>query len=318
MKILYVTGTIEDNLSDLLLHGLVSLEKSIDVVNLKPFLYTNYQKDLSQKIYGKGFTYSKLISIKKVNYVQKDSAINYRLKNKYYDLIIFPEVHKLSKYIIRAIYYKNKIAIIDAEDEKYQKISRQWLAYNILYSLKNLQLSPVFIFFIFNYIFSKYNKKKWVFFKRELLNGQNAEPISFAIPKEKITLENFSKKRYLAKIIPGIIETYIYEEENDYYCGYRESFFGLTKQKGGWDCLRHYEILANNCIPYFPDLESCPINTMTNFPKELVLKANKLYELGIEGWDENQWNSLRVLLLNYTLENLTTESLANYVLSYFE
>ena len=42
--------------------------------------------------------------------------------------------------------------------------------------------------------------------------------------------------------------------------------------------MRHYEILANGCIPIFLDLENCPINTLTNLPKKCLLYCKKLYE----------------------------------------
>jgi hypothetical protein len=47
-------------------------------------------------------------------------------------------------------------------------------------------------------------------------------------------------------------------------------------KKAGWDCMRHYEILGNNCIPYFVGLEDCPKNTLANLPKELLLEAKDL------------------------------------------
>ena len=42
--------------------------------------------------------------------------------------------------------------------------------------------------------------------------------------------------------------------------------------------MRHYEILANACIPYFPDIELCPKNTLALFPKNLILNGNDLYK----------------------------------------
>ena len=33
-----------------------------------------------------------------------------------------------------------------------------------------------------------------------------------------------------------------------------QAWFALTRPKGGWDCLRHYEILAAGTLPYFLDL----------------------------------------------------------------
>ena len=48
-----------------------------------------------------------------------------------------------------------------------------------------------------------------------------------------------------AFLIPGRGETYIYQTEPEYYENYQRAYFALTCKKGGWDCMRHYEILAS-------------------------------------------------------------------------
>jgi hypothetical protein len=74
--------------------------------------------------------------------------------------------------------------------------------------------------------------------------------------------------------------------------------------------MRHYEILGNGALPYFPDIEGCPERTMVNFPKALcqsVLTAErsgaswaKIYADHVE--DFHLWFQL----------NLTTSGLAGY------
>ena len=49
-------------------------------------------------------------------------------------------------------------------------------------------------------------------------------------------------------------------------------------KKGGWDCLRHYEILKNNCLPFFPKIEEKPRLTMFNYPVKLQKKVNTFFE----------------------------------------
>jgi len=142
-------------------------------------------------------------------------------------------------------------------------------------------------------------------------------PITFSIPEEKIINYIPSKTKLLSDLIPGKIETYIYNNEKDYYSEYRKSYFAITTKKAGWDCLRHYEILANGCIPYFPDLTECPENTLSLFPKKLILEGNLLYN---KFKNDNQiniseYNELLVKLLHYVLNNLTTKKIASYVLS---
>lgn len=134
-------------------------------------------------------------------------------------------------------------------------------------------------------------------------------PISFSIPKCKIVSRIYPKTKFISSLIPGDTSTYIYNTEQDYYDEYRQSMFALTKKKAGWDCMRHYEILANGCIPYFPDISNCPKNTMTTFPKELIKRSNELVK-------NRQHPSLPLyrLFLDYTKHYLTTEYTAKYVL----
>jgi hypothetical protein len=67
-------------------------------------------------------------------------------------------------------------------------------------------------------------------------------------------------------------------------------------KKAGWDCMRHYEILGNNCIPYFIDLEDCPKNTLTNLPKELLLKLENY----LNNFDDQKYFSILNELFEYT------------------
>lgn len=135
-------------------------------------------------------------------------------------------------------------------------------------------------------------------------------PISFSIPACKIVTTVPIKTQLFGTVIPGDNRTYVFNDEVSYYKDYQRSIFGKTKLKGGWDCLRHYEILANGCIPWFDNLQSCPPNTMTHFPKQLVLDAMSKGEKITE--DDIQYYSNS--LLEYTRNNLTTEKMAKYVL----
>lgn len=136
-------------------------------------------------------------------------------------------------------------------------------------------------------------------------------PITFSIPECKICEKIYSKEKFIADIIPGNISTYKFTNENDYYEDYKKSVFGKTCKKGGWDCLRHYEILANGCIPYFENLNYCPSKTLHNFPKQIILDAmNKIKNFENKSLIDTYSN----LLLEYTKNNLTTKHIANYIL----
>ena len=147
-------------------------------------------------------------------------------------------------------------------------------------------------------------------------------PITFCIAEEKVIDIIPSKTKMVSDLIPGKQSTYIYTTEQDYYNEYRSSLFAITTKKGGWDCMRHYEILANGCIPLFTDIDKCPINTLALFPKELMMNAHSLYNMlapkqnvrALTDKDWTEYNKLVSQLLEYTRSYLTTRKLAEYIL----
>jgi len=148
--------------------------------------------------------------------------------------------------------------------------------------------------------------------KRELINNE-ANPISFAIPEEKIVKFITNKEKLFGHVIPGDMKTYIFNDEVSYYNDYRESYYAKTHKKGGWDCLRHYEILLNGCIPYFTDIEDCPDNTMVNFPKKIIKETNKYAE---KSMIHPKYYEIIIDLIEYTKQNLTTKVLAEKIINY--
>ena len=138
-------------------------------------------------------------------------------------------------------------------------------------------------------------------------------PISFSIPESKIVDLIPSKIKVLSNIIPG--QSYTYNEESEYYNEYKSSIFAITTKKGGWDCMRHYEILANGCIPVFPNIEQCPPNTMTFLPKEWLYQANILYENSKnKSINDIEYRDLALKFLEYAKTHLTTTHMAKYIL----
>lgn len=147
-------------------------------------------------------------------------------------------------------------------------------------------------------------------------------PIGFGIPESKIVSKIPEKNKDFAFISPLDRNTYIYDKEEDYYAEYRRSYFAVTCKKSGWDCLRHYEILACGCIPYFLNLDQCDEGTMHLFPRELVKEAMKLEGVNyndVGSIDPTRFNKTKYYeilekLLNYTRKHLTTRAMAEYVL----
>ncbi len=146
------------------------------------------------------------------------------------------------------------------------------------------------------------------------------QPVQFSISETKVVKSVPNKTRDFAYIVPGKLETYIYDNEEDYYKGYQESYFAVTCKKAGWDCLRHYEILANGCIPYFIDIDQCPEKTLAYFPKDLVREAMQLEGVSYLHIDHSKFNKKRYYeileqLLEYTRNYLTSRKMAEHVLN---
>ena len=146
-------------------------------------------------------------------------------------------------------------------------------------------------------------------------------PLSFCVPDECMVESAPSvKKNLLASLIPGDMTTYkfTYGDDSKYNTMYQESRFAITKMKGGWDCLRHYEILMNGCIPLFENLKNCPDSTLTTYPKHLNTEACQLFDDWTES-DENikKYNILRAQFLNHAKLYCTTSYTTEYFLSKF-
>jgi hypothetical protein len=281
MKILYINNFQPDYLSDCLFHGFYQLLGN-DFTYLHEYDGMFQNNDEFIKKYPKHFTlYGNLIKRNNDN-----SNIEYKIKNHYFDYIIYGTIRRYKNYLNLVLqnYKKSEIAFIDGEDRN--GISELYDP-NIIYFKRELTLN--INHFPFNNIY----------------------PISFSIPKEKIIDFKPKKEKMMANIIPGQLNTYIYNNELDYYNDYRSSYFAITKKKAGWDCLRHYEILANYCLPYFENIEQCPENILINLPKKELIEAKKIYK----NFSENKYYELLDYIFEYTKNNLTTECSAKYVLN---
>lgn len=204
-----------------------------------------------------------------------------------------------------------------------------------MYVNEKYKINNLYILFIKNIhiIFNKYNMIPFNKIKSKSPNNigslellymknNNLFPISFSIPEIKIVNEVPLKTKMISDLIPGDRNTYIYNTEDDYYNEYRKSMFALTFKKGGWDCMRHYEILACGCIPYFPDINLCPYYILYFLPKELIKYGNELFHLykdkNIMDLKENDKILLEEhikKLIGFTKIYLTTTNMCNYVIN---
>lgn len=280
MKILHIAnGDYMDYQNDCVLIGFKELYGS-DVVDMNKHqhIYTTYCAASCKNLYGMGMSISRAVPDLEVD--RED--IDKKIENKYFDLVVFGSIWRCSNYLDKVIscYPSNNIIIIDGEDHH-----------------------------LIHDVFAK----KLKYFKRELIyHHDNLNPISFALPTAKITHNKCNKSRDYAICDPRDIKTYIYKTESEYYNGYQESRFGITMKKAGWDCMRHYEIMGNGCLPYFLDIEKCPSTVLTRFPKEKCIEVKKRLD-NKESPDavyEDNWEYFNA----HIRENNSTSALAQYLM----
>lgn len=323
-----IPQTVADYQGDALFHGLRSL--GCDVCEY-PYAWWMYKSEKDKnsnafsRIWGKGFTlYGLLDDVKRD---ERRDAADFDCGR--FDLIVV-NLHHSTRFKIGYIehyintlldnYPTSKIAVIDGHDST-----------EVIPSIAN----------------------KVKYFKRELTqdNITYCTPINFAIPEEKIRSQEQMwycvKSNDFAKLVPafqskntGHIQSYIYDNESEYYDDYYRSFFAFDMNKAGCDTMRHYEILANGCVPYYTNLDEIPDSTMTTYPKELVDIARLLpgvvpgiinpsltsydetnIKLGsdrgyidFDKFDLDLYFKIRECLYNYTKQSLTTKSLASQFL----
>lgn len=116
----------------------------------------------------------------------------------------------------------------------------------------------------------------------KLDDDDRVHPIQFCLDESKFRRgEDIIKTKLFSDSVPLAmtrIRAYPFENEEEYYREYATSLFAHTHQKLGWDCLRHHEIIAAGCIPYFHDIESCPSTILPMFPKTWVREAMTMAE----------------------------------------
>lgn len=289
MKILYVTnhmdilkasgGFLNDFINDATFYGLKELYGNSVVDSTKIItLYKEYQSQISRRNLWGGMTLFWLIDNDDVD----RSNIEENIKNKYYDIIIYGAIKRCKDYydLVTQYYPDNRIICIDGNDES---------------ELDNLYL-------------------KHLYFKRELhIEHPNLRPMSCSIPGCKITTRFLDKTQEYGTVIPGVPETYVFTDEQEYYDDYNKSYYGVTTKKavtGWWESMRTLEILANRCIPFFPELENCPSNILTHLPKTLLIEGRDL----AYNFDKQKYFCILDELFEYTKKHLTTKAMAQYII----
>ena len=311
MKILVFGRNWSDYLQDDIYHGLKSLYgRDVESNANLEYMYEDYMGD-TRTLYGMGFSYAKTLDPSLRNVIDSEE-ISQKLADRYYDAVIYLGHYRCSQQFEEVVSKVpwGRILLCDGEDDP------------------RIEL----------------NVQKFKVFKRELekSGGPYVFPISFAIPKSKIfegiahkekkyaasvpTLFSENPSRWLPRPIrpyspptndeiwrkPPIYDNshYQFQTELDYYNDYRISLYAYTCRKSGWDCKRHYEIIANKCVPVFTDIEKCPKLLQTTLPKKLLAEIEKNHKTAGDSQYDCWLNELTSMR-----EDITTTKLAEYVLS---
>lgn len=275
MKVLYLSNANgADYQCDLVFHGLRSLlgPDCVDVNKIE-FMYQGWPHPPFHSLYAL------LPNI----YVDRDDIQN-KIQTNYFDLIVYGSIQRYREHfdLVKSVYPTNRIIFIDGEDDH----------------------STV------DYVGAG------IYFKRELTDQHHPSimPIQFGVPKEKIRPIDLSRKsRLMAHCDPRDRSTYVYyDSESRYYDQYSDAYFGYTMKKGGWDAMRHHEIIAAGSIPYFENFRDCPANTLYKFNRMSFYCAEALHD----DWERTgRWEDWLTLARKLQKECLmTTESMAKYIL----
>jgi hypothetical protein len=212
------------------------------------------------------------------------NEIEAKIRSKHWDAVVYGSVHRNRDYLdlVGAVYPRDKIAFIDGEDgpEISGQLGHGW------------------------------------YFKRELADPHpDILPIQFGVPKECVRSIDLSRKsRLMAHCDPRDRSTMVYyDSESRYYDQYSDAWFGYTMKKAGWDAMRHHEILAAGCLPYFENFDACPNQTLYRFWRPFMKLAREIRDT----WDDGEilkdmWLATSILTQAKCL--LTTEDLARLVL----
>lgn len=256
LRILFLTESREDYLADSILHGLIALGHQVVDYPRKQILYRSTESSLvnsSLSVRGNGFTLYGLLDNRTVD----RSLIVQRIEKNQFDLIILGQVWRQWGQLLdlAPLLQTVPVVLLDGDDD-----SR-------LFHLSGTRIR--------RYGWQPFPIRSGLCFymKRELhvkhLSGKRFQiyPISFSIPHEKIRpFDIETKQQRLAThcVDSEVAEacdlhtSYAFSSEEAYYADLAASRYAVTTKRGGWDCLRHYEIAAAGALPCVRQLETKP------------------------------------------------------------
>ena len=253
---MFLTESREDYLADSLLHGLVSLGHEVVDYPQKQVLYAEHQACYVAphlRVRGHGFTLYGLLNDRPVD----RSFVVQRLEVGWFDLVVIGQVWRQWGQLLDLAPLLQKVPVVLLEGADDTRLFHRSGTRIRRYGWQPFPIRSGRCF---------YFKREW---DGQLPLGSRCRvlPISFSIPSQKIRpVDLRSKHKLLAShcVDPevsreyGLHTSYAFANEEAYYDDLAASRFAVTTKRGGWDCLRHYEIAAAGAVPCFRRLEAKP------------------------------------------------------------
>lgn len=320
-RVLFLSPGLEEYTSDGLLHGLRTLlgDRCVDWPKHE-ILYKTCPEETIRAIRGYGMTLYGLLEDIPVTRARVWEALRWGE----FDLVVFADIsNRFGQYVELLPYLDDtRVAIVDGADaDSLYPYAGKWWRRRIWWTLPRAH-------------------RRHAYFKRELTPRtlsyrwfrllppalaaraplpRNLYPFAYSIPLEKIVSAAPPKDRLFASHVVdpevaarlGLEDTdYLFESEDAYYADLQRSRFGVTTKRGGWDCLRHYEIAANGCVPCFRDLHRKPATCAPHGLDEsncvVYSDAGELLRR-VEAMGDEEYGELQAAALRWAHANSTME-----------
>ena len=294
MKILFLTSTEEDYLSDALLLGMRALHGSgcVDFPR-RDILYADCPESAKERVRGNGFTlYGGLLPELEVD----RSHVRQKLGQAFFDLVVVSDIWRqwgLFQQWREVLAPSRTILCDGADSAQVYPHAGTWWRRPSRWLLPRATCG--FLYFKREWTedsrFNLWHRLLPRAIRKRLPHHRGLRRTAFSIPAAKILRVPTSKAKDFALHIvdpevrtgvPGSSGNYAFSSEIVYYRDLQASRFGITTRRAGWDCLRHYEIAANGCVPCFRNLRDKPA---TCAPHGLVAGTNCL--------DYDSWTDLQ-------------------------
>jgi len=267
-RVIFFSPGLEEYLADGLFHGLRTLlgDRAVDYPKHE-LLYEDCPDEVRRVMRGHGMTLYGLLEDIRVPRARVWSELRWGE----FDLAVFADVTRRWGAFVELLPYlgDTPVAVLDGDDDEwmYPYAGRWWRRpywwtlprAHTRYPYYKRELTPRTLSY-------RWYRLVPPGLATRLPWPSNLRPLAYSIPTEKIVTEPPEKDRLLAAHVvdPEVAKrvgapiAYAFADEESYYADLQESMFGITTKRGGWDCLRHYELAANGCVPCFRDLDRKP------------------------------------------------------------